>query len=73
MNKGATISLIFIWVAIGSIWAMDVAIASVKSVQLAKGIIIDGVLFYHIFMYLLVLSCLLYPLYMLSSYSKQIK
>jgi len=63
----AIVSLVFVWVAIGSIWAMDVTIASVRSVQLAKGIIIDGVLFYHIFMYLLILSCLLYPLYVVKN------
>lgn len=68
MNKRiAIVSLVFVWVAIGSIWAMDVTIASVRSVQLAKGIIIDGVLFYHIFMYLLILSCLLYPLYVVKN------
>lgn len=57
--------IIFVWIIMGSLWAMDVgAICMVngRNIQLASNIIMDRVLFYHVFMYIIVLSCVIYAI-----------
>lgn len=64
-------SLIFVWGSMGSIWAIDVAIESLGLIQFTRDFMFDGVLFYHIFMYLLVSMCFLYPAYVICAFDEK--
>ncbi len=70
-TRGVFVLLFFTWASMGCLWAMDVVVtASIGScalqggwtdMALMKGMPIDGLLFYHTFMYLMILIILLLP------------